>query len=40
MVFITLLYNASSGLSIRLPLWILGDYDYKKDPDPTYAEGK
>lgn len=27
MVIISLLFNASSGLSIRLPLWVWGDYD-------------
>ena len=31
MIFISLIFNACSGVSSRIPLWILGDYDYTVD---------
>jgi FLVCR family feline leukemia virus subgroup C receptor-related protein len=38
-VLIAVLFNASSGLSIRIPLWIFGDYTTGTDSS-DYAEGK
>jgi len=39
-VLIALFFNASSGVAIRVPLWIMGD-DYKTDNDkPDFTEGK
>jgi FLVCR family feline leukemia virus subgroup C receptor-related protein len=39
MVIISLLFNATSGLAIRLPLWVWGDYETSND-DSDYSEGK
>jgi FLVCR family feline leukemia virus subgroup C receptor-related protein len=39
MVIISLLFNATSGLAIRLPLWVWGDYETDND-DANYTIGK
>lgn len=39
MVVISLLFNATSGLAIRLPLWVWGDYETDND-NSDYTVGK
>ena len=38
-MFIALVFNSSSGLSIRIPLLIFGDYNVDND-NITFDEGK
>ena len=39
MVIISLFFNASSGIAIRIPLWVLGDYTTDSD-DKNFTQGK
>lgn len=38
-VIIALIFNASSGIAIRVPLWIMGDYSTDHD-DTDFTRGK
>lgn len=38
-VIIALMFNASAGISITIPKWIIGDYDVTTDL-PNYTRGK
>lgn len=38
MVLISIFFNATTGISVRFPLWVMGDYDVDSDVD--YVEGR